>query len=46
MYGEFEKHVERELAAIREAGFYKDERVIATPQRSVAREQIVLRRLS
>ncbi len=32
MYGDFQKHVERELAGIREAGFYKDERVIATPQ--------------
>ncbi len=32
MYGEFQKHVEREIAGIREAGFYKEERVIATPQ--------------
>ena len=32
MYGEFEKHIEREIAGIREAGFYKEERVIATPQ--------------
>ena len=32
MYGEFQKHIERELAGIREAGFYKEERVIATPQ--------------
>jgi glycine C-acetyltransferase len=32
MYGEFQKHIERELAGIREAGFYKKERVIATPQ--------------
>jgi glycine C-acetyltransferase len=32
MYGAFQKHVEQELASIREAGFYKDERVIATPQ--------------
>jgi glycine C-acetyltransferase len=32
MYGAFQKHVERELAGIREAGFYKDERIIATPQ--------------
>ncbi|MEZ5994625.1 MAG: glycine C-acetyltransferase [Hyphomonadaceae bacterium] len=32
MYGAFEEHVERELRGIREAGFYKDERVIATPQ--------------
>ncbi|MCX7357347.1 MAG: glycine C-acetyltransferase [Alphaproteobacteria bacterium] len=32
MYGEFQKHVEREIAGIRDAGFYKEERVIATPQ--------------
>ncbi len=34
MYGNFEKHLADELAAIREAGFYKSERVIATPQGS------------
>ncbi|MBK6705159.1 MAG: glycine C-acetyltransferase [Caulobacteraceae bacterium] len=32
MYGEFQKHIEREIDGIREAGFYKEERVIATPQ--------------
>jgi glycine C-acetyltransferase len=32
MYGEFQKHVEKEISGIREAGFYKEERVIATPQ--------------
>lgn len=32
MYGEFQKHVEKEIAGIRDAGFYKEERVIATPQ--------------
>ncbi|MEZ5956316.1 MAG: glycine C-acetyltransferase [Hyphomonadaceae bacterium] len=32
MYGEFQKHIEKEIAGIREAGFYKEERVIATPQ--------------
>jgi glycine C-acetyltransferase len=32
VYGEFKQHLERELNAIREAGFYKDERVIDTPQ--------------
>ena len=32
MYGEFQKHLEKEIAGIREAGFYKEERVIATPQ--------------
>ena len=34
MYGDFEQHLEGELAAIREAGFYKSERVITTPQGS------------
>jgi glycine C-acetyltransferase len=32
MYGAFKGHLERELAGIREAGFYKEERVISTPQ--------------
>ncbi len=32
MYGAFQKHVEKEIAGIRDAGFYKEERVIATPQ--------------
>lgn len=32
MYGAFQRHVEKEVAGIREAGFYKEERVIATPQ--------------
>ena len=32
MYGKFEQHLEAELDAIREAGFYKTERVITTPQ--------------
>jgi glycine C-acetyltransferase len=32
MYGAFKEHLERELQAIREAGFYKHERVIDTPQ--------------
>ena len=32
MYGAFQEHLERELKAIRDAGFYKEERVIATPQ--------------
>src|SRR3954464_14148341 len=34
MYGKFEQHLENELQAIRDAGFYKDERVITTPQGS------------
>src|SRR5262245_53347033 len=32
MYGAFQEHLERELKAIRDAGFYKEERIIATPQ--------------
>lgn len=32
MYGAFQEHVERELRGIRDAGFYKEERVIDTPQ--------------
>jgi len=32
MYGNFQQHLEAELDAIREAGFYKTERVITTPQ--------------
>ena len=34
MYGKFEQHLENELQAIRDAGFYKTERVITTPQGS------------
>jgi glycine C-acetyltransferase len=34
MYGKFEQHLEDELQAIRDAGFYKSERVITTPQGS------------
>jgi glycine C-acetyltransferase len=34
MYGKFEQHLEAELQAIRDAGFYKSERVITTPQGS------------
>jgi len=32
MYGSFQQHLAAELDAIREAGFYKTERVITTPQ--------------
>ena len=32
MYGAFQEHLERELKGIREAGFYKEERIIDTPQ--------------
>jgi glycine C-acetyltransferase len=34
MYGTFQQHLAAELDAIREAGFYKKERVITTPQGS------------
>jgi glycine C-acetyltransferase len=34
MYGKFQEHLAQELDAIREAGFYKSERVITTPQGS------------
>src|SRR5918998_1579046 len=34
MYGNFEQHLADELTAIRDAGFYKTERVITTPQGS------------
>jgi glycine C-acetyltransferase len=34
MYGKFQEHLARELDGIREAGFYKTERVITTPQGS------------
>ncbi|MDX9726843.1 MAG: glycine C-acetyltransferase [Bacteroidales bacterium] len=32
MYSEFQKHLEQTLAGIREAGLYKNERVIVSPQ--------------
>lgn len=32
MYGAFKEHLQREIAGIRDAGFYKEERIIATPQ--------------
>ena len=34
MYGEFQKHLQTILNDIREAGLYKNERVIITPQSS------------
>jgi glycine C-acetyltransferase len=34
MYGEYQQHLQAELDSIREAGFYKEERVITTPQGS------------
>ena len=32
MYGEFQQHLSKQLAEIREAGLFKSERVISTPQ--------------
>lgn len=37
MLGPFQRHLEEELASIRAAGTYKDERVILTPQGSTVR---------
>ena len=37
MLGPFQRHLEDELASIRAAGIYKDERVIVTPQGSTVR---------
>lgn len=34
MYNDFQKHLTDELAAIKEAGLYKEERIIVTPQSS------------
>lgn len=34
MYGKFQAHLQNEIKGIREAGLYKNERVIATPQRA------------
>jgi glycine C-acetyltransferase len=32
MYGKFQKHLQQELKSIQEAGLYKNERIIASPQ--------------
>ena len=34
MYGKFQEHLSNELAAIREAGLYKEERLITTAQKA------------
>ena len=34
MYGKLKQHLASELAAIREAGLYKEERLICSPQRA------------
>jgi glycine C-acetyltransferase len=35
MYGKIQEHLQKELEAIREAGLYKNERVIVSPQDAV-----------
>ncbi|TAE15405.1 MAG: glycine C-acetyltransferase [Bacteroidetes bacterium] len=37
MYKSFQTHLQNELASIKEAGLYKNERIITTPQRAVIR---------
>lgn len=37
MYGNFKEHLQKELKAIDEAGLYKRERIITTPQQAVIR---------
>ena len=34
MYGKIQEHLQKELAGIKEAGLYKNERIITTPQRA------------
>lgn len=37
MYNEFQQHLQKELQSIRQAGLYKDERIIVTPQGATIR---------
>jgi glycine C-acetyltransferase len=37
MYGKIKEHLQQELSSIREAGLYKEERIIVTPQSAVIR---------
>ncbi len=39
MYGKIKDHLQKELKAIREAGLYKEERIIVTPQSAVIKVQ-------
>ncbi len=39
MYGKMQQHLQAELRAIEEAGLYKNERIIVTPQRAEIRVQ-------
>ena len=34
MYGKMKEHLQQELTGIKEAGLYKNERIITTPQRA------------
>ena len=34
MYGKFQEHLQKELAGIKEAGLYKEERLIEGPQKA------------
>jgi glycine C-acetyltransferase len=39
MFEKMQKHLQNELASLREAGLYKDERIIITPQRAEIKVQ-------
>lgn len=39
MYGKMQQHLQSELAAIKEAGLYKNERIIVTPQKAEIKVQ-------
>lgn len=39
MYGKIKEHLQQELASIREAGLYKEERIITSPQQALIRLQ-------
>lgn len=34
MYGKYQEHLQNELKGIKEAGLYKNERIIVTPQKA------------
>ena len=34
MYGKMQEHLQQELNSIREAGLFKDERIIVSPQKA------------
>ncbi len=39
MYGKIQEHIQKEISAIREAGLYKEERIIVTPQGATIKVQ-------